>query len=135
MSLKRRWLVTIVALVAAGVALEVGVGAGISRYNALYGARVWLANSRSGAQLALIERMFVELEAEAEDVAHRPAVEAALAGTDFVELEAALREGLMPRLRERWLVDDAGVGRGPLAECRGAELPRARRRSIVWCGR
>lgn len=124
MTQDRRWLIFVVAFVAAGVAVEAGVGLSISRINALYGARVWLANSRNGSVTALLDRMYGELERGG------AAIPAGAVDPETIERH------LVPSLRHAWLVADGSAVRSGIASCDGApdlneRLGKAR--LVLWC--
>src|SRR5437899_1338505 len=78
------------ALITAGLALEVGVSLFINVENALYGARAWLANGRSGAVTTSVHAMFAHLEAIGAGLKTREGIAAAVTAKDIKALDAEL---------------------------------------------
>jgi signal transduction histidine kinase len=133
-SLQRRWLLTVMGLITAGLALEVGVSLFINVQNAMYGARAWLANGSKGAVATSVHAMFARLEAIGAGLKTREGVTEAVTAKDLAAIDAELNR-TAPTLKLHALIapPEPALAESDETGCDGVGVPFGPR-SIVWCG-
>jgi signal transduction histidine kinase len=143
MSLKTRWLASMLGVVLVGTAITTAVSSSISFYGASRGAYEWLMASHRFMRGTLHDQVFQRLEAQARLLTHMPALVEAVAARQPSEIQRNLdAPGTLSR-REFWAVvaEDGAVMASSDASCqldgvgaRASALPELTR-TVRMCGR
>ncbi|HYO55905.1 hybrid sensor histidine kinase/response regulator [Archangium sp.] len=143
MSLKTRWLVSMLEVVLLGAAITTLISSSISYYGAGRTAYEWLSASHRRANTSFHQQLFERLEAQAQLLAHLPAIADAVATRSPSEIQARLDSlWTLPRGGFWAVVDGEGLVLAtshPSCRLEGARerpSPTARpARSFLMCGR
>jgi signal transduction histidine kinase len=142
MTLKRRWLWTIIGFVAFGVLLELGVGTGLQFLGAGYASQGWLRNETRNSIPAFNASLFQQLRHDALLLTRRHALVDADQAGGIDALCAALDEAItVPGEGEGdgWVVLSHGAARSSVGACEAdpgvpKRLGAIREDGITWCG-
>jgi signal transduction histidine kinase len=135
MSLKTRWLTSMLGVVLVGTAITTLISSSISYYGAGRAADEWLSASHRRATHLFHQQFFERLEAQAQFLAQQPALASAVSARSPSEIAARMGSLWTPQDGGFWAVvgRDGTVLAASDASCR---LEGAReRRAFIMCGR